>query len=179
MNNKDILNKTSVYDVITNDTPELLVPEDDTDFKLHHIVTVSKEEYYVIDKFYDAHRDCRILPDGRHRYGAIGGGFEKRAYMKQDGSFKFICKCMTCNEVLDVEEAVKNIKDGEIPEEYEFYQGYGMFDIVEWSRFKKFCTDHEGHSISVGFMGTGLGYLINVKDEDTGEYADITYTDNW
>lgn len=179
MENNDILNKTALYDVITESTPQLLIPDTDSDFKEHSVITMSKEEYYVIDKFYTDHQSCRILPDGRHRFGAIGGGFEKRAYLKPGGSFKFICRCLGCDETLDVEEALKTTEIVEISEDYKYYKTFGNFDIVEWTRFKKFCEDHDGHNISVGFMGTGLGFIIVVKDEDSGEYADITDSDSW
>jgi len=179
MENNDILNKTSLYDVIKESTPELLIPDTDQDFIDHRDIIMSKEEYYVIEKFNKEHKPCRILPDGRHRFGAIGGGFEKRAYLKPDGSFKFICRCAGCNEILDVDEALKNTEIGEIPEDYKYYNTFGNFDIVEWTRFKKFCEDHTGHNISVGFMGTGLGFIIVVKDEDNGEYADITNSECW
>lgn len=178
---KDPLCLTDLYDTIKEVS---LIPED---YEENKRIDLTPEELYLSDQFSSKHYDCRVLPDGRHRFGTIGGGFSERYYMSPDGNrFEVVAKCHGCNETYNISKAAlefqewpsEEVKAKYIEKAEKNYSG-GYFSVVEYLRYLKFKEDRPGHTISVEFMGTGLGYLISIRDEETGEYADITDTSCW
>lgn len=115
-NNDKGLCLNAKYDKYTKkDVPD--TQEWKEDYEAHKDIEMTLEEFYVIDKFYDEHRNCFRLPDGRSRFGAIGGGFEKYIRIPADDSeCELFAKCYGCDTVINVTEKCKEVNVAEIPD---------------------------------------------------------------
>jgi hypothetical protein len=175
---KDYKDITKIYERISKapEDPEFL-----KDYEERKVFKMTPTEYYLKDKYEKEHIKCKRNPDGSNKFGTIGGGHIVRFYFNEDWSYEVISECHGCGKSINLTEEAKKLKE-EVPEKYikmsQIYGG-GNLGKVEYYRLWHFLEDHKGHKISIGFMGTGLGYLINVQDEDTKERADITDTSDW
>ena len=74
-----------------------------------------------------------------------------------------------------------DIPEDKLLKDYENYCKYGpSFSKVEFYRFNAIWEEYvegKGEQIEVGFMGTGLGYLISVQTSDFR--YEITDSSNW
>lgn len=174
----DYKDVTKIYELISK-TPDN--PKFEEDYEKGRVFKMTPAEYFLNDKYEEKHIDCKRGPNGFSRFGTIGGGHVVKYYINEDGSYEVVSECHGCGESINLTEEAKKL-DSEIPEEYikksERYGG-GSLGKVEYYRLWTFLKDHKGHKISIGFMGTGLGYIIVVQDEDTKERADITDSSNW
>jgi len=174
----DYINKTTI-DQYKDDDLEEAYPYNKNMFKL------TKNQYKHYLKFLKDHKDCRIDKEtGKHKFGTIGGGTSiiYKTNDKWDIMDKFI-RCHGC----DIEEKLEDtyieldIPKDKFQKDYEDYCKYGpSFDKVEFYRFNEIWNEYiidKGEQLEVGFMGTGLGHIINVKTKDFS--FDITNTDNW
>ncbi len=176
----------SIYDAITEkDVPQ--TEDFEKEFNANKQFSMDIYEFYLNDKFSDDHHKCRVLPNGLSRFGTIGGGYEKKWYINPDGTVEVIGRCMGCDESMNFTAESKKLSDKEkeeidsdekLKKEYKIYNGCDL-SRVEYLRYKKFVEMHWGHRLSIGFMGTGLGWCIDIFDEDTKEYADLTDNSCW
>lgn len=177
-NKEDYKDVTNVYDLISK------VPDDlnfNEDYEKRKIFKMTPAEYFLKEKYEKEHRKCKRNPDGTNKFGTIGGGHVNKYYLNDDWSYEVISECLGCGESINLTEEAKKLET-EMPEEFieksQLYGG-GSLGKVEYYRLWTFLRHHKGHKISIGFMGTGLGYLIVVQDEDSMEKADITDTSDW
>ena len=179
------------YDVITEDTLEKELTESEIDAlrqrakdnKFHETI----EQFVAEDKFNHDHRNCMRLPDGRHRFGTIGGGISTIITMQYGKVTSIKLRCHACDTVTDITEGLPLPEDAEERAKLEKkYPHYADFDMswVEYARYEKFCEDYKdaisnGAIVEFGIMGTGLGLLINVKCSSDNVTYDLTDTDCW
>lgn len=175
---KDYKDITWVYGLISK------APEDPRfyeDYAVRKVFKMTPAEYYLMEKHEKEHIECKKNPDGTSKFGTIGGGHVVKFYLNGDWSYEVVSECQGCGEILNLTEEAKKLEE-EIPEEYakksQIYGG-GTLGDVEYYRLWYFMRGHKDHKVSVGFMGTGLGDIIVVQDEDVKEKADITDTSNW
>jgi len=175
------------YDYINNDTLsqyqtdelERVYPFHRDMFKL----TLNQYKHYI--KFFKDHEDCRIdKATGRHKFGTIGGGLSI-TYKTNDEWYimdKFI-RCHGCDTKIKLEDIdiELDIPEDKLLKDYENYCKYGpSFNKVEFYRFNAIWEEYvkgKGEQIEVGFMGTGLGYLISIQTSDFR--YEITDSSNW
>lgn len=175
MDNKtkyDYITENNLNDYITEDK-EKLFEESKTWFKL------TKNQYAQKLKFEKEHHDCLIDKDTmRHRFGTIGGGIVIKYKINKDTIIPFI-KCEWCKENKElIDELPENIDIQELDNRYERYSKYpDKFNKVEFYRFMNILEDFKDESIEVGFMGTGLGDIINISVKDNN--FSITDTSHW
>lgn len=178
---------TIKYDYVNNDTLENY--KDDYLEKMYSFhkeafkLTLNQYKQYL--KFSKDHKDCRVDKEtGRHKFGTIGGGLSiiYRTNDKWDIFDKYI-RCEGCNkeEKLEDVDIELDIPAYKLKKDYESYCKYGpSFNKVEYYRFNEIWEDYvekKNEQLEVSFMGTGLGYLINVKTKDS-TYS-ITDSSNW
>lgn len=175
------------YDYINNDTLEQYQTEAlEKVYPIHQDMfklTLNQYKHYL--KFSKDHEDCRVdKATGRHKFGTIGGGLSivYRTNNKWDIFDKFI-KCHGCaiEEKLEDNDIELDIPADKLQKDYEAYCKYGpSFNKVEYYRFNEIWEEYveeKDEQLEVGFMGTGLGYCINVK---TKEFTySITDSSNW
>ena len=163
------------------------IPEGfEEDYEKNHIFEMSDDATYIDEKICREHIVCMRDKYGRPKFGAIGGGYSRRFYLRADGGYDIIAKCDGCGKTINLTKLIDKITDDErATDEYkkavENNRGYNCYRMneIEYLRYKVFCDERHGDTISIGWMGTGLGWIINVRDEDTAEYADITDIDCW
>lgn len=187
MNNK--IECTDKYDYINNDTLEQY--KDDYLEKMYSFhpeafkLTLNQYKHYL--KFVEDHKDCRINKDtGYSKFGTIGGGtsiiFKTT---KKDVWYIFdeYIKCEGCDieEKLEDMDIKLDISEDQLMKDYEAYCKHGpSFNKIEYYRFNEIWEEYveeKGEQLEVTFMGTGLGYLINVKTKNF--IYSITDTSNW
>lgn len=169
--------KTDLYNSIKEipDTHEFR-----KEYEENHCFYLTEEEYYLKDSLY--HQDCMRLPNGLPRFGTIGGGFSVKFYLHPSGEIEKIAKCQACGEELNLTKKSKELHlDDKTYEEYhkKALKSYSKLTELEYARYKKFLEDHSGNTIIIDFIGTGLGWIVTLKDETTGEYTSITDINNW
>lgn len=143
---------------------------------------LSKETYNSWLWFLDSHRDCRIDKEtGKHKFGTIGGGAElsfEINYCSEEMFPKFNFKnatCLSCNKSSKLSKKKEQYEN--LDKRYESHKKYGYkFNIVEFYRFIEIYNEYKS-TLTVSFMGTGLGDCISVKVKDY--VFDITDTSNW
>lgn len=95
------------YDVITEESiaglPENERAELDSNYERfsRYQFRLNKVEYTRWKKFQEDHRNCMRLPDGRHRFGTIGGGISI-SFMGTGLGNLVSCKCHTCGKSVDI-----------------------------------------------------------------------------
>ena len=149
---------------------------------------LSENQYYQYLVFCKEHTDClRDKQTGRHKFGTIGGGISLLYKIYNKYNIESYVLCHACNkEIKLIDELPDNLdilnKDIDtLKNDYEHFCKYNpKFNKVEFYRFyeiwKEYIED-KNEEITISFMGTGLGYLKNIK---TKEFSyDITDTSNW
>ena len=95
------------YDDITEDSIASLPEEErmelEKEYEYHsrYPWRLSKVEYARWEKFQEDHRNCMRLPDGRHRFGTIGGGISI-SFMGTGLGNLVSCKCHTCGKSVNI-----------------------------------------------------------------------------
>lgn len=183
--------ETDKYQVITWKTLKNELTEEELDAlkqrardaKFHETI----EQYVAEDKFNNEHYDCMRLPDGRHRFGAAGGGISTIITMQYGKVTNIKLRCHACDTVVDITEGLPLPEDAEarekIEKKYPHYADFGM-SYVEYARYEKFCEDYKdaidkGAIVEFGIMGTGLGLLIDVKCSSDNKDYSLTDIDSW
>ena len=143
------IKESNKYDVITEDTlkKELTESEIDAlrqrakDNKFHETI----EQVYADEIFNHEHHNCMRLPDGRHRFGTIGGGISTIITMQHNKVTSIKLRCHTCDTVTDITEGLPLPEDAEerakLEKKYPHYADFGM-TWVEYARYEKFCEDY-------------------------------------
>ena len=176
----------SKYDYINDDTLNQYITEDlENSFDKHSLkFLLTENQYYQYLVFSKNHKDClRDKKTGRHKFGTIGGGISI-IYKFFNNKINIYALCHSCKkEEKLIDKLPKDIdileKDNEIlKKEYEEFIKYGpKFNKVEFYRCNEILNEYKNEEITISFMGTGLGYLKNIK---TKEFSyDITDTSNW
>lgn len=175
------------YDYINNDTLSQYQTDELERVYLFHqdMFKLTENQYKHYLKFLKDHKDCRIdKTSGLSKFGTIGGGLSI-IYKSNDKWYIFdkYIKCHGCN----IEEKLKDtnidldILEDKFLKDYEHYCKYGpLFNKVEFYRFNEIWNEYledKGEQLEVGFMGTGLGYIINVKTKNFSFY--INDTSKW
>lgn len=175
------------YDYINNDTLEQYQTDElEKAWTIHKEMfklTLNQYKHYL--NFSKDHKDCMVDKEtGRHKFGTIGGGLSiiykinNEWYMTD----KFI-RCHACNteEKLEDTDIELDIQIDKLQKDYEQYCKYGpSLNKVEFYRFNEIWEEYveeKGEQLEIDFMGTGLGYFINIKTKDF-TYS-ITDTSNW
>ena len=170
------------YDYISSETLEQYKTEElEKAFLKHKLMfKLTKNQYKQYLAFRKKHKECLYDPVTlRHRFGTIGGGISIIYKTNKNNSEidKYV-KCHWCNaeEKLEDKDIDFEISEEELNKEYERQCQYGVdLSHVEFYRLNEIWKDHK--ELTISFMGTGLGYLINVKTNK--ESFDITDTSCW
>lgn len=159
----DYINEDNLSEYI-NDVDEMLFSKQDKWFKL------TKNQYAQKLAFREKHHDCLIDKETkRHRFGTIGGGIVIKYKMYKDLIVPFI-RCEYCGEELELKDEFPedfNIPITELDKKYEIECKYpDKLNKVEFYRLMQLLKDVNYNPIEIGFMGTGLGNLVNVKTKN-------------
>lgn len=177
------LYSTTKYDYINEDTLETyrtnkldkLYKTFNDNFKL------TKSQFNNFHYFNEEHHNCKVNEDGSHKFGTIGGGtsliFEIN-YCSEEMFPKFAFKGVKCHACNKISQLTGEREDYDrLEKDYEAHIKYGPdLNEVEFYRFMNIYYEYKSH-LEIGFMGTGLGYLISVKVKDF--VFDITYNTHW
>jgi len=143
---------------------------------------LSKETYNSWLWFLNSHIDCRIdKKTGKHKFGTIGGGAELSFdinYCSEEMFPKFNfskATCLSCKKTSKLSKKKEQYDD--LDKRYEYHKKYGYkLNLVEFYRFIEIYNEYKS-TLTVSFMGTGLGDCISVKVKDY--VFDITDCSHW
>lgn len=175
------------YDYINNDTlSQYQTDELEKAWIIHkEMFKLTPNQYKHYIKFSRDHYNCRVdTKTYKNKFGTIGGGLSiiYRTNNEWYMTDKFI-RCHACNmeEKLEDTDIELDITADKLQKDYENYCKYGpSLNKVEFYRFNEIWEEYveeKGEQLEVGFMGTGLGYLISVQTSDFR--YEITDSSNW
>ena len=175
-NKYDYINNNTINDYINSEYENLYI-------NFNNMFKLSESQYKQYIDFYNEHKKCLIdQKTGRHNFGTIGGGIVQEYKIKKIEDKTFIyniyVKCLQCNNVKELITTDNiNITD-DFKKSYELKHKFNSkFDKVEFYRFMEIYNEYKNEDLTVGFINTGLGNIINVKINDF--IYDITNIDAW